>query len=72
LKRLVEEAGFKTLETYGWGITFPYFLGQKIPQVAREVTDHMIKIQDSLLIKLLSNSIIFKVRKKEVKENKVT
>lgn len=65
MRTLVEKAGFEILETYGWGITFPYFLGQKIPQVAYKVTDYMIKIQDSPLIKPLSNTIIFKVRKNE-------
>lgn len=61
--KLVEKAGFEILETYGWGITFPYFLGQKIPQVAYKAIDHTIKTQDSPLIKILSNTIIFKVRK---------
>lgn len=63
--KLVEKAGFDILETYGWGITFPHFLGQKIPQVAYKVTDYMIKNQDSPLIKSLSNAILFKVRKSE-------
>ncbi len=63
MKKLVEEAGFTILETYGLGITFPYFLGQTIPWVAHKVTDYMIKNQDSLLIKLLSNAILFKIKK---------
>jgi len=66
MRRLVEEAGFKTLGIYGWGITFPYFLGEKIPKVAYKLTDYMIQNEDSSPIKFLSNAIIFKLKKERV------
>ena len=65
MRELLQNSGFKIEGVYGWGISFPYFLGQKIPQVAYKATDYVIKSQDSQLMKHLSNAIIFKVRKKE-------
>jgi len=61
--RIISKAGFKPLATYGWGISFPHFLGKKIPQVAYKTNDLMIKYQNFPLIKFLSNAITFKVRK---------
>jgi len=62
-KALLESVGFKSLQTYGWGISVPYSLGQKVPSIANKITDYVIRFQDSFLVKQLSNALVFKVRK---------
>jgi len=62
-RMLLESTSFSILETYGWGISVPYSLGQKFPSLAEKITDYVIRFQDSFLVKQLSNALVFKVRK---------
>jgi len=64
-KTLLESVGFRILQTYGWGISVPYSLGQKFPSLADKITDYVIRFQDSFPVKHLSNALVFKVRKSE-------
>jgi ubiquinone/menaquinone biosynthesis C-methylase UbiE len=62
-KRLLENVGFRILQSYGWGFSFPYSIGQRVPNVANWMTEHAIRIQDSLFIKQISNAHVFKIKK---------
>jgi len=65
VKTLLESVGFRVLQTYGWGISVPYSLGQKVPSLADKITDYVIRFQDSFFVKQLSNALVFKVGKPE-------
>lgn len=62
-KRFLEDAGFRILKSYGWGFSFPYSIGQRVPNLANWVTRHAIEIQDSFIIKQISNAHVFKIKK---------
>lgn len=62
-KKLLKKTGFEILGNYGWGVSVPYSLGQKVPSLAMKITDYVIRVQDSFPIKYLSNALIFKVKK---------
>lgn len=66
MKKLLEKTGFKILGNFGWGISVPYALGQKIPNLAIKMTDYVIRVQDSFPVKHLSNAFVFKVKKIEM------
>lgn len=62
-KRLLEDAGFRVLQTYGWGFSFPYSIGQRVPNLANWVTENVIAVQDTFLMKPISNAHVFEVKK---------
>jgi ubiquinone/menaquinone biosynthesis C-methylase UbiE len=62
-KRFLENAGFRILQSYGWGFSFPYSIGQRVPELANWMAEHVIKIQDSFFMKQVSNAHIFKIKK---------
>lgn len=63
VKKLLKKTGFEILGTYGWGISVPYYLGQKVPRLADKMTEYIIRVQDFLPVKHLSNAIVYKVEK---------
>lgn len=66
IKKLLETTGFEILGNFGWGISVPYYLGQKVPKLANKMTDYVIRVQDSFPVKHLSNAFVFKVKKIEI------
>jgi ubiquinone/menaquinone biosynthesis C-methylase UbiE len=63
MKKLLEKIGFEILGNYGWGISVIYSLGQIVPKLATKMTDYIIRVQDSVPVKYLSNALVFKVEK---------
>lgn len=62
-RELTKKAGFKVLNMYGGGISFPRKLSQKVPWFASKWTDFTIRTEDLPIFKLLTETIILKLQK---------
>jgi len=62
-KEALEDAGFLVERSYGWGFSVPYSIGKRFPNFSDRITECIIRVKDSWIIKHMSNAHVFLVRK---------